>query len=135
MSFGSHGHSHLTLVRLSPERLKRELEDSKKILEDIIGRPVTLISYPFGRYNRRVLDAAALAGYEQGLTMDFPTPHDSPYTRGRYAVYGYDTYFTVRQKLSSGWLYKVERAKARFTNRLSRGTQWYHSIFGRGETW
>jgi len=130
VEFGSHGHSHLPLTRLTPGVLKEELENSKRRLEDITGGEVSRISYPFGRCNRRVLDAAADAGYSDGFTMNFPTPSDSPLARGRYAVYGYDTCFTVHQKLSGGAFYALEKMKAGFTNRLSHGTGLYRFFSG-----
>ncbi len=131
VQFGSHGYSHQPLTRLMPAALKEELEVSRKVLEDITGGEVTRISYPFGRCNRRVLDAAAEAGYTDGFTMNFPTSSDNPLARGRYAVYGYDTCFTVHQKLSGGAFYGIEKMKAGFTNRLSHGTGIYR--FFRGE--
>ena len=130
VEFGTHGHSHQPLTRLTPGALKEELENSKKRLEDITGGEVTRISYPFGRCNRRVLEAVAEAGYTDGFTMNFPTSSDSPLARGRYAVYGYDTCFTIHQKLSGGAFYRVEKMKAGFTNRLSHGTGIYRFFSG-----
>jgi len=37
----SHGMSHRMLNRLNPEEFRRELLDSRRLLEDISGRPVT----------------------------------------------------------------------------------------------
>ena len=131
VEFGAHGHSHHPLTRLSSKELTEELATSKSILEGIIGREVTKISYPFGQVNARVKEAAASAGFRAGFTMEFPTESDDPLALGRYAVYGYDTCFTVEQKTSGGAMYRVERMKARFTNRLSRGTGLYRRLFGR----
>ena len=76
-------------------------------------------------------DAAAEAGYSDGFTMDFPLSADNPLARGRFAVYGYDTCFTINQKLTGGTFYKVEKMKAGFTNRLSHGTGLYRCLSGR----
>jgi peptidoglycan/xylan/chitin deacetylase (PgdA/CDA1 family) len=120
--FGSHGHSHCDLTACTPEKLRAELVESRKILEDITGRDVVRVSYPFGRCNQRVLEAAEEAGYRNGYTMRFPTVQDQHLALGRYAVYGFDTDYTVRQKLAGGPLYPLERATAGFINSLSRGT-------------
>jgi len=64
---GSHTHSHPDLIRLPSEKLREQLSVSKKILEDIIGDEVFAIAYPYGRYNRKVLEAAAEAGYKIGF--------------------------------------------------------------------
>ncbi|UCE23527.1 MAG: polysaccharide deacetylase family protein [Candidatus Zixiibacteriota bacterium] len=128
VEFGSHGHSHLALTGLSDAALESELDTSRKILEDICGREVTRISYPYGRTNRRVLDLAAKSGYRHGFTMNFPTPDDPPLALGRLAIYGYDTLFTIHQKIAGGRLYWLEKIKARVTNRLSYGTTLYNRV-------
>lgn len=120
--FGSHGHSHCDLTACTPEKLRGELVESRKTLEDITARAVVSISYPFGRYNQRVLDAAEEAGYDRGYTMRFPTAQDQFLALGRYAIYGFDTGYTVRQKLTGGPLYSLERLTAHFINGLSLGT-------------
>ncbi len=125
VEFGSHGHSHMALTGLSDSALKSELESSKKLLEDICGREITKISYPYGRTNRRVLELTGETGYSYGFTMNFPTSDDPPLAMGRLAVYGYDTLFTIRQKVTGGRLYQFEKFKARVTNRLSYGTTLY----------
>jgi peptidoglycan/xylan/chitin deacetylase (PgdA/CDA1 family) len=60
---GSHTLSHANLTLLSEKNLVAELSESKKILEDIIGKPVISLSFPFGRMNRRVWDAARSVGF------------------------------------------------------------------------
>jgi peptidoglycan/xylan/chitin deacetylase (PgdA/CDA1 family) len=60
---GSHTMSHANLTLLSNADLETELLQSKKILEDITGRPVTSVSFPFGQWNRRVWDKALELGY------------------------------------------------------------------------
>ncbi|MCP4684860.1 MAG: polysaccharide deacetylase family protein [bacterium] len=128
--FGSHGKSHCDLTSCDPERIKSELADSRKRLQNLIGRPVDEISYPFGRTNPRVLEAAAEAGFSRGYTMDFPTPEDLPLSIGRIAVYGFDTHLTVYHKLTGGRLYRLERFKAHITNRLSGGTVLLNKLRG-----
>jgi len=62
----SHSLTHANLVWLDDKELKKELVDSKAILEDITGTAVRSLSFPFGSWNRRVWEAAKLAGYEYG---------------------------------------------------------------------
>lgn len=51
--------------------LRKELVESKRILEKHSGRPVEFIAYPYGDYDDRVAKAAAAAGYSAGLTCNF----------------------------------------------------------------
>jgi peptidoglycan/xylan/chitin deacetylase (PgdA/CDA1 family) len=122
VEFGSHGHSHVNLCRCDDKTLRHELEHSKALLEDILSRNVDYISYPFGRYNQRVLEAVREAGYTRGFTMSFPEGGDTAFIIGRYAIYGFDSCRSVLRKFRrSGPLYNVERWKARLTNKLSGG--------------
>lgn len=50
VEIGSHGLSHVRLDNLCPFVLEREIIDSQIELEQNIGRPVTLFSFPFGVY-------------------------------------------------------------------------------------
>jgi len=122
VKFGSHGHGHIDLTRCSPTELIDELKQSKNRLEDILGQPVLSLSYPFGRFNKPVIDAVQETGYNYGLSMKFPENQDMDFSRGRFAVYGYDTLFSLLQKLQHGGLYHLEKLKAKITNGLSQGT-------------
>jgi len=131
VEFGAHGHRHVDLTRLKEADLRDELERSRKTLEDILGQPVTSLSYPFGRVNHSVATAAADAGYRYGLTMSFPSASDSDLTLGRIPVYGFDTWFSLRQKIEPGPLYALERLKCGVANRLSAGTSLWRYLSGR----
>jgi peptidoglycan/xylan/chitin deacetylase (PgdA/CDA1 family) len=78
--FGSHTRTHRDLTALAPAALKRELEDSKREIEDGVGKEVTMLSYPFGRHNQRVRDAVRDAGYNcaYGLLRKVEGPFDIP---------------------------------------------------------
>ena len=48
MEIGAHTHTHPIISKLSPEEQRDELERSKGILEERLGRPVTSLAYPNG---------------------------------------------------------------------------------------
>lgn len=52
ITFGAHTLTHPDLPRLSLDRAKAETCDSKAVIEDTLGAPVTCFAYPYGRYNR-----------------------------------------------------------------------------------
>jgi peptidoglycan/xylan/chitin deacetylase (PgdA/CDA1 family) len=64
MSVQSHGLNHLFLSDLSKDNLRKELTESKKMLEDKLSLPVDFISLPGGFYSRQVLKATQGAGYK-----------------------------------------------------------------------
>jgi len=51
--------------------LRKELAESKRILEKEAGKKVQFIAYPYGDYDDRVAEAAGKAGYTAALTCDF----------------------------------------------------------------
>jgi hypothetical protein len=65
---GAHGWSHKLLTHCSPQELDQELGGARKLLEDCLGQPVTTMSLPGGRMNRRVLEACWNAGYTEVFT-------------------------------------------------------------------
>jgi peptidoglycan/xylan/chitin deacetylase (PgdA/CDA1 family) len=60
---GAHGWSHKLLTHCSPDELKLELFDARKLLEDELGAPVTSLSFPGGRFSKRILGVCLEAGY------------------------------------------------------------------------
>jgi peptidoglycan/xylan/chitin deacetylase (PgdA/CDA1 family) len=67
IELGSHTVSHPTMALLSREEQEREIVDSKHALEEIVGRPVSSFSYPYGSrrdFNNVTVELARLAGFE-----------------------------------------------------------------------
>jgi len=63
LEIGSHTVNHPDLRTLADAALGNELVRSKHDLEHLLGRAVTSFAYPRGRFNRRVRQAVADAGY------------------------------------------------------------------------
>jgi hypothetical protein len=67
-TIGAHGWTHTLLTHCNDDELRRELRDSRLVLEDNLGTPITTMSLPGGRCNDRVLTACKEAGYTQVFT-------------------------------------------------------------------
>jgi peptidoglycan/xylan/chitin deacetylase (PgdA/CDA1 family) len=65
----AHTHSHPQLDQISPARLRNELDDSKRLLEDRLGRPVCSLAYPYGYSSKRVRTVARELGYLQAAAV------------------------------------------------------------------
>ena len=65
---GCHSMTHPYLTDLAAAELRYEMVDAKRMLEEILGRPVLHFSCPGGRWNFRVAEAAKEAGYESVAT-------------------------------------------------------------------
>jgi len=102
---GSHGSSHCHLNHCSDRQLRSELLDSRHYLEDLIGRRVTSLAYPYGSSDRRVRDAALSAGYELGVCSRFDINHSTrdPLMLNRCVILSDDNLRIFRQKLHGDW--------------------------------
>jgi peptidoglycan/xylan/chitin deacetylase (PgdA/CDA1 family) len=60
MTFGAHTCTHPDLTRLPAHEVQAEVRDSKAVIEDALGVPVSCFAYPYGRYDRRVAEIVRL---------------------------------------------------------------------------
>jgi peptidoglycan/xylan/chitin deacetylase (PgdA/CDA1 family) len=105
VSIGSHGVSHISLTQCNKRELKNELESSKHYLEDLTGKEITMISYPHGCINKRVLDAASEAGYRIGASSCFNINRltQDKLMLCRTNILCSDTLRIFRQKIHGDW--------------------------------
>ena len=66
---GAHSMTHPRLADLAPDACRRELRDSRAMLEDKLGRSVRHLAYPFGSVSATVREIAAECGYVSGCTV------------------------------------------------------------------
>ncbi len=71
---GAHSVDHVRLSSLSYEEALEQMRRSRATLEDLLGRPVTVMAYPFGAFNARTMRAAGEAGYEVACACSGPGP-------------------------------------------------------------
>lgn len=62
-AIGAHGANHLPLAPLDQSEIRHEVQDSKNYLEDLLGKPVLTMSYPFGSLNHVVREVVEEAGF------------------------------------------------------------------------
>ncbi len=68
MQIGCHGYDHLNWREADDSTLRRELDDARAAIEDVIGQAITSASTPFGALDRRAADAAKEAGFTSLFT-------------------------------------------------------------------
>lgn len=70
IEIGSHTMNHIGLGEVSPQVQKREVVDSKMILEEHIGRKVLFFAYPYGQFTpltQKLLQEAGYLGASSGI--------------------------------------------------------------------
>ena len=70
MTIGSHTMHHNYLPLVSADRLPDELAESRRVIEERIGRPVRFLSYPVGGFTAEVQAVARQAGYLAACTTN-----------------------------------------------------------------
>jgi len=90
-SVGAHGTVHDSLANIDFEAAQKDILDSKEYLESIVQREVTAMAYPFGHYNKDIVDYCNSIGLKQQLLMDFANPNDKSKTalRNRFGMNPY----------------------------------------------
>ena len=117
IEIASHSATHTDLRGLNDSRLRHEIINSKKTLEDKLGKPVKYFSYPFGRYDNRAMEMIRTAGYENAYIL---TGGGDDYALARHSVYLYDTPYSIYLKLMKHS--RLERCKDYINNSLAGGT-------------
>ena len=69
ISFGSHTETHPILTEVSLERVRKEILDSKREIENRIGRPCLGFAYPNGDWDERVRDLVIESGYAYACSL------------------------------------------------------------------
>jgi peptidoglycan/xylan/chitin deacetylase (PgdA/CDA1 family) len=102
VEIGSHTLTHPHLPNLSDAELLRELRDSRLRLEDEIGVPCRLLSYPYGEQDTRVRQAARRAGYRAAFALSRNSPRRVDlFAFPRVDIYRQDSAITTTVKTSS----------------------------------
>ncbi len=119
---GSHTVHHPDLTRISTASLEKELKESKRHIEDMTGKQAHIISFPFGRYDDRVIEWSRKTGYQHGCGFWIRKKSHQPFVFERKAYYLFDNKHNLRAKLDDHWGRGLENAKLRIINFCSHGT-------------
>ena len=71
ITIGSHTCNHKDLTKLDPKEVLNELIESKSYLENLLGKEIYSMSYPFGKYNNSVKQKVLEAGYKLAFSSKF----------------------------------------------------------------
>jgi peptidoglycan/xylan/chitin deacetylase (PgdA/CDA1 family) len=114
---GSHSLTHQDLTTSSPEAVKREVEGSKQLLEEVLDRPVRDFCYPFAHHDLRARRVVAEAGYRAAYAGE--PPNLDLFALPRMMVFPVDSEPRFARKLSgfyywlSAWHDRLRRIKPR----------------------
>lgn len=125
---GSHTGTHPRLTMIDAAAIEDEIQNSKHILEDLLGERVDYFAYPYGLFDERAKSAVAAAGYRAACSTrsGFNRSDADRLSLRRIEVYGSDTLWRFRQKLKFGtnrmtWTFPVRYYASRAAARLGLG--------------
>ena len=93
VTFGAHSVNHPILINMPLEQSKNEIVQSKKDIEEKLGKKVTAFSYPNGNFNAEIVELVRKSGFTcavsvyPGMPPKLITPKDSVYHLSRIGTY------------------------------------------------
>lgn len=90
IEIGSHTLTHPFLTQLDPKEAIKEIEYSKKKLEDRLGIEIKSFCYPYGDYNEQIRDVVESVGYKNAFTTKEGSfeAEDDPFQIRRLTIFG-----------------------------------------------
>jgi len=92
VEIASHTMTHPVLPNIDDEKLVLEVEGSRAKLENMLGRKVSLLSFPYGAFNEKVVSACRKAGYNRVYSAlpFFAFNEEKEFLSGRIGVHATD---------------------------------------------
>jgi len=130
VSVGSHTITHADLSVLTEKDARDELERSKIDLAAVLGRPVQLFAFPYGRCNQSLANLARQAGYQRVFTIKPQLAFSDPdeYVTGSCSVSPTDWNLEFRLKLLGAYhwmppIYRLRHRTGRLLKSWASGTK------------
>jgi peptidoglycan/xylan/chitin deacetylase (PgdA/CDA1 family) len=118
---GSHTYSHANLTLLNDNDCMDELVRSREVLEDITGKQVASLSFPFGRWNMRIWEKAKQAGYTHATAYVDKGQHVPGIIR-LVGVYSFDSVQDVLARAFIRPLFSFTTARGRLMPHFAKGS-------------
>jgi len=108
IAVGSHTLTHRDLAALSSREAAREIGESRQLLEAMVGRPVTLFSFPFGAVDDSTVRQCCEAGYKRVFTTEpeLLAAGSDAFAIGRVAADPWDWRLEFRLKIAGAYCWQ-----------------------------
>ena len=87
-TIGNHSYYHNDLAQIPVSLVREDISRSKQFLENITGKEIKALAFPYGSYTREAAEEAKNAGFTQLLATEFLFPEDANDTtfRERFTI-------------------------------------------------
>jgi peptidoglycan/xylan/chitin deacetylase (PgdA/CDA1 family) len=118
ITIGSHTLTHPVLTQICEAEARHQLIESRMQLQNILGRDVTLFSFPHGAFNDELIESARAAGYERVFTIQPKLGFPGDFAIGRVSVDPADWRLEFLLKLCGAyrWLAPASTLKRKLTD-------------------
>jgi len=91
VTIGCHGYYHTDLARVPLPDAAAELQKCRHWLQQLTGKPINALAFPYGSYTRDLVTAARDIGFDQLLALDYYFDQDNsdPALRERFVINPY----------------------------------------------
>ncbi len=103
---GSHSLTHAHLLKITEDKLIKEIYGSRFELEQTLQTNILSFAYPFGEYNNNIKNLVIKAGYKLGFSIISPslTVTGDPFLIRRILIKRTDSMDDFKRKISSWYL-------------------------------
>ncbi|HZQ51581.1 MAG TPA: polysaccharide deacetylase family protein [Bryobacteraceae bacterium] len=138
---GAHTICHTILTGIPQTRVRTEVFDSKAVLEDTLGEPITMFCYPKGRFDRHTVACLREAGYRGARTTRvLATPrnfhrYEMPTTIQAFPTRPMGYIRNLTRRMAFGSLYSYCTRHCRQKSWVDLGKQLFDTVRQRGGIW
>lgn len=88
VNIGSHGYYHNDLAKIPIASAREEMIKSKQWLENLTGKEIKALAFPYGSYSKNLVEEAQKIGYSQLLATEnlFPGDANNEFLRERLTI-------------------------------------------------
>lgn len=104
ITIGSHTINHPRLTQITPAEAKREVEESKKSLEDRLGMMISHFAYPYGDLSQPIVDIVKDTAYLTACSVraGINSKNTNPFILKRIGIFGEDSLWGFASKVTLG---------------------------------
>ena len=113
--FASQTVTHPVLTEIPADDVRREVEESRRELESLLGCSIKWICVPYGAFNRQVVESCRAAGYERMFSTLPELAVKDDFVIGRVDAEPWDWELEFRLKIAGcyrwlPWAFRLKRA-------------------------
>ena len=120
VEIGGHSTTHADLSRRTYDQALEELSRGKQELEEVLGEPIEVAAYPYGRTSPEAIRAARDAGFRAACSTSARGSWDEPYFLPRQDMDNRGSLLGLRLKRDNRYESVMRLAPARAARRVGR---------------